>query len=101
MKIILAPQGFKGSMKAHEAAEAMLKGVKAFDSSIKCVALPIADGGAGTVRALVQATGGKLIKAQVQGPLGDKVTAAWGRSGDGTTAFVEVAAASGLSFAHA
>ncbi len=97
MKIVLAPQGFKGSLKAHEAAEAMLKGVKAFDSSIKCVALPIADGGAGTVRALVQATQGKLIKALAHGPLGDKMTATWGLSGDGKTAFIEVAAASGLS----
>jgi glycerate kinase len=96
MKIIIAPQSFKGSLKAHEAAEAMEKGIKAYNSNIKTVLLPVADGGAGTVRALVQATGGRLISANVQGPLGDIVTADWGISGDKSTAFIEVAAASGL-----
>lgn len=97
MKIIAAPQGFKGSMKAHEAADAMLRGVKAFDKDIEVVPLPIADGGAGTVRALVQATHGKLVTERVHGPLGEGMEAAWGLSGDGTTAFIEVAAASGLA----
>jgi glycerate 2-kinase len=97
MKIILAPQGFKNSLKAHEAAAAMAEGVKAVSKDIETMLLPIADGGAGTVRALVQATGGKLVVENVHGPLGDKITAAWGRSGDGVTAFIEVAAASGLS----
>jgi glycerate kinase len=97
MKIIIAPQSFKGSLKAHEAAAAMAEGVKAFDSSIETVLLPIADGGAGTVRALVQATNGKLISAIAHDPLGNKVAAAWGKSDDGVTAFIEVAAASGLA----
>jgi glycerate kinase len=97
MKIIIAPQGFKGSLKAHEAAEAMAKGVKAFDPGIETVSLPIADGGAGTVLALVSATKGRLIEEKVHGPLGEKLTAAWGRSRSGETAFIEVAAASGLS----
>jgi glycerate 2-kinase len=97
MKIVLAPQGFKGSLKAHEAALAMERGVKAFDRAIQTVVLPIADGGAGTVPALVRATNGKLIKEKVHGPLGEALTASWGRSGDGTTAFIEVAAASGLA----
>ena len=97
MKIIIAPQSFKGSLKAHEAAEAMSKGIKAFDSSIETVLLPIADGGAGTVRALVQATGGRIINSSVHGPLGENINAAWGLSGDSITAFIEVAAASGLS----
>ena len=97
MKIIIAPQGFKGSLTAHEATEAMAKGVKAFNPSIETVSLPIADGGAGTVRALVSATHGHLIEEKVHGPLGEKLTAAWGLSGDGTTAFIEVAAASGLA----
>jgi glycerate 2-kinase len=97
MKIVLAPQGFKNSLKAHEAAAAMAEGVKAVSKDIETVLLPIADGGAGTVRALVSATGGKLVEESVHGPLGDKMTAAWGLSGDSTTGFIEVAAASGLS----
>lgn len=97
MKIIIAPQSFKGSLKAHEAATAMGRGVKAADSTIETVLLPIADGGAGTVRALVQATGGKIISQSVHNPLGEKLTADWGISADGTTGFIEVAAASGLS----
>jgi glycerate kinase len=97
MKIIIAPQSFKGSLKAHEAAEAMGAGVKAYDSDIETVLLPIADGGAGTVRALVQATDGKLISTDVHGPLGDKVTADWGILGDSSGAVIEVAAASGLA----
>ncbi|MHB8104477.1 MAG: glycerate kinase [Dehalococcoidales bacterium] len=96
MKIIIAPQSFKGSLKAHEVAEAMREGVKACDSSIETVLLPIADGGAGTVRALVKSTGGKLISTDVHGPLGDKVTAVWGILGDKSSAVIEVAAASGL-----
>jgi glycerate kinase len=96
MKIVIAPQSFKGSLKAHEAAEAMGKGVKAYNGNIETVLLPIADGGAGTVRAMVQATGGRLIDTEVHGPLGDKVTATWGISGDMSSAVIEVAAASGL-----
>jgi len=96
MRIIIAPQSFKGSLKSYEAAEAMGKGVKSYDGSIETVLLPIADGGAGTVRALVEATGGKFLKANVHGPLGDTITATWGILGDKDTAVIEVAAASGL-----
>jgi len=96
MRIIIAPQSFKGSLKAFEAAEAMGKGVKSYDCSIEIVLLPIADGGAGTVRALVEATGGKFLKANVHGPLGGMVTSTWGILGDRDTAVIEVAAASGL-----
>jgi glycerate 2-kinase len=101
MKIIIAPQGFKGSLPAHEAAQAIEKGVKAFDKSITAVLLPVADGGAGTVRALVAAAKGKIVTSPAHGPLGDKVNADWGLSGDGKTAFIEVAAASGLSLVPA
>lgn len=97
MKIIIAPQSFKGSLKAHEAAEAMGKGVKAYDSSIETVLLPVADGGEGTVRALVKATGGKLLNTKVHGPMGDIVTAVWGLLGEKNSAAIEVAAASGLA----
>ncbi len=97
MKIIIAPQGFKGSMQAREAALAMERGVRAYDSQIETVVLPMADGGAGTVRALAAATKGRIIEEKVHGPLGEAISAGWGLSGDGQTAFIEVAAASGLA----
>jgi glycerate kinase len=97
MKIIIAPQSFKGSLTAREAAEAMGEGVKAYDGNIETVLLPMAEGGAGTVRAMVQATGGQLINTEVHGPLGEKVTATWGILGDMSSAVIEVAAASGLA----
>jgi glycerate kinase len=97
MKIIIAPQGFKGSLKAHEAAEAMAKGVKSARPDAEIVLLPISDGGEGTVLAMVTATGGKLISAKVSGPLGDIVEARWGVLGDKQTAVIEMAAASGLN----
>jgi glycerate kinase len=97
MKIIIAPQGFKGSLKAYEAAEAMAKGVKAARPDAEVVLLPVSDGGEGTLRAMVTATGGKLISAKVSGPLGDIVEASWGMLGDKTTAVIEMAAASGLN----
>jgi glycerate kinase len=97
MKIIIAPQAFKGSLDSHRAALAMEKGVKAANRDIETVLLPMADGGAGTVRAMVEATGGRLISTAVKGPLGDKVAATWGILGDGGTAVIEMAAASGLA----
>jgi glycerate kinase len=96
MKIIITPQSFKGSLKAYQVAEAMREGVKAYGSDIETVLLPMADGGAGTVRALIQATGGRLMGTNVHGPLGDIVTATWGILKDTRCAVIEMAAASGL-----
>ncbi|MFA5309951.1 MAG: glycerate kinase [Dehalococcoidales bacterium] len=97
MKIIIAPQSFKGSLQSHEAAAAMAQGVRDFNKNIATVLLPIADGGSGTVRALVQATGGVIVTAPAHDPLGNSITAAWGRLGDKRSAVIEVAAASGLA----
>jgi glycerate kinase len=97
MKILIAPQGFKGSLKSHEAAGAMAGGVKSARPDAEVVILPISDGGEGTVRAMVAATGGRLYSANVTGPLGDEVEADWGILGDNATAVIEMAAASGLN----
>ena len=97
MKIIIAPQAFKGSLKAHEAAEAMSEGVKSVIDDVEIVSLPLADGGEGTVKAMVEATKGRLSVTEVHGPLGEMVTATWGILGDGNTAVIEMAAASGLN----
>ena len=97
MKIIIAPQAFKGSLKAHEAAEAMAEGVKSAINNSEIVLLPLADGGEGTVKAMVEATKGRLSATEVHGPLGEMVNANWGVLGGGKTAVIEMAAASGLN----
>ncbi len=96
MRIIVAPDSFKGSVSALGVAEAMERGIHAVFPDAEVLKVPIADGGEGTVEALVAATGGRLLHTEVRGPLGDPVRAHWGISGDGATAFLEMAAASGL-----
>ncbi len=97
MKIIIAPQAFKGSLKSHEVAAAIAEGVKAAMPDSRTILLPLADGGEGTVRAMVEATGGRIATTKVHGPVGDMVKAGWGILGDGKTAVIEMAAASGLN----
>ena len=97
MKIVIAPQSFKGSLSARDVADAMAGGIQRVLSDVGLVLLPMADGGEGTVDALVSTTGGTFRYNEVAGPLGEKVTAGWGILGDGTTAVIEMAAASGLT----
>ncbi len=96
MRIIVAPDSYKGSVSALGVAEAMERGIHAVFPGAQVIKVPIADGGEGTVEALVAATGGRLLHAEVRGPLGEPVQAHWGTSGDGATAFLEMASASGL-----
>jgi glycerate kinase len=96
MRIIVAPDSYKGSVSALGVAEAMARGIHAVLPEAEVIQVPIADGGEGTVEALVAATAGRLMHAEVRGPLGESVRAHWGVSGDGTTAFIEMASASGL-----
>jgi glycerate kinase len=96
MRIIVAPDSYKGSVSALGVAEAMERGIHAVFPEAEVLKVPIADGGEGTVEALVAATGGHLLHTEVRGPLGVPVQAHWGISGDGTTAFLEMASASGL-----
>ncbi|MDQ0428717.1 glycerate kinase [Planomicrobium stackebrandtii] len=97
MKILIAPDSFKGSMTAVEAAEAMAEGVQGAFPQSTVVKMPIADGGEGTMAALVSATGGKMVEAVVEDPLGRKITASYGVLGDQKTCVVELAEASGLT----
>ena len=97
MKVVIAPQAFKGNLTAKEAAQAIARGVTQADPTIQCVLAPVADGGDGTVDVLVGATGGRIFTAQVTGPLGEEVTAQWGVTGDGKTAVIEMALVSGLA----
>lgn len=96
MRIIVAPDSYKGSVSALGVAEAIERGIHAVFPEAEVQKVPIADGGEGTVEALVAATGGRLEHTEVPGPLGEPVTAAWGVLGDGQTAVIEMAAASGL-----
>jgi len=97
MKVAIAPDSFKGSMTALEAAKCIERGLKRALFGVTCRTIPMADGGEGTVRAIVDATAGRLIWRTVQDPLGRKIRSTFGISGDGTTAIIEMAAASGLA----
>lgn len=96
MKIVIAPDSFKESLSALEAANAIESGFKEIFPDAEYKKLPMADGGEGTVQSLVDATGGRIIEKVVTGPLGDPVQAFFGLLGDGQTAVIEMAAASGL-----
>ncbi|HET8569532.1 MAG TPA: glycerate kinase [Candidatus Limnocylindria bacterium] len=96
MRVLIAPQSFKGSLDAVAVAAAIARGIRAVWRDAECDELPLADGGEGTVRALVRATGGELRRTRVHDPLGREIDAEWGLLGDRRTAVVEMAAASGL-----
>ncbi|MEC1067919.1 glycerate kinase [Priestia megaterium] len=96
MKIVIAPDSFKESLTALRVCEAVEKGIKAHFPNAKISKVPMADGGEGTVQSLVDATGGEIIQTRVTGPLGKAVEAFYGILGDGKTAVIEMAAASGL-----
>jgi len=96
MNVIVAPDSFKGSLTALEAADAIVQGVRDVFPDAEIVAIPLADGGEGTVEALVRATEGKILKATVTGPMGDPTEAHFGLLGDDVTGVVEMAQAAGL-----
>lgn len=96
MKIIIAPDSFKGSLNAIGVAAAIDKGIKKAFGDAETVLLPIGDGGEGTMETLVAATGGKVKKITVTGPLNNAVEAAYGILGDEKTCVIEMASASGL-----
>jgi len=96
MRIVVAPDSYKGSASAVNVANAMEEGILSIFPDAEVIKVPIADGGEGTIEALLVATGGQLIEEKVIGPLGDSVQACFGILGDGETAVIEMAAASGL-----
>ncbi len=101
MKIVIAPDSFKESLSSEAVAEAIGRGFASIFPDAEQVLLPVADGGEGTTEALVAATAGQLFKQSATGPLGGMVEAFWGLLGDGKTAVVETAAASGLDLISA
>ncbi len=97
MKVVCAPDSFKGAVSASQAAAAMASGVRDVLPAADVVEAPIADGGEGTVEAMLQASGGEQRVATVRGPLGQSVEARWGLIHEGRTAVIELAAAAGLT----
>ncbi|MEI9483941.1 glycerate kinase [Enterobacter cancerogenus] len=96
MKIVIAPDSYKESLSALEVATAIENGFRGIFPTAEYVKLPVADGGEGTVEAMVAATGGRIVPVDVTGPLGERVDGFYGLSGDEQSAFIEMAAASGL-----
>ncbi|GAB3313902.1 glycerate 3-kinase [Larkinella ripae] len=100
MKILLAPDKFKGSLTAREVCDAMTEGIRLAYPEADIVALPMADGGEGTAEVLTLATGGRWVSIPVLDPLGRTVQASYGFSADHQTAFIEMSQASGLRLLH-
>ncbi|MDK2877430.1 MAG: glycerate 2-kinase [Thermoanaerobacteraceae bacterium] len=96
MRIVIAPDSFKGSLSSKEVADAIELGVRKVLPDVDIVKIPIADGGEGTVQTLVAAMGGEIIKTQVIGPLGETIESYFGVLNDKKTAIIEMANASGL-----
>lgn len=98
MKVLIAPDSFKGGLTAKQAADAIEVGVLRAMPQAECVKVPMADGGEGTVSSLVEANHGELRHAEVTGPLGKPVKATYGLLDNGQTAVIEMAQASGLQY---
>lgn len=96
MKVVIAPDSFKESLTAKQVCDSIQTGLARVWHDAKFVAIPVADGGEGTVQSLVDAIQGRLVEVKVMGPQGKRVEAFYGMLGDKQTAVIEMAAASGL-----
>ena len=96
MKVVAAIDSFKGSMTSLEVAAAFEKGVKKVYKDAEFIKIPLADGGEGTVKALIDNLDGKMVNIKVKDPLMRDIDSFYGICGDGKTAVIEMAAASGL-----
>jgi glycerate kinase len=95
MRIVVAPQEYKGTLTAREAAEAIANGARRALPEAEIDLAPVSDGGPGLVDAILSATDGRVMRSQVTDPIGREIQAEWGLLDDGT-AVMEMAAASGL-----
>lgn len=96
MKIVIAPDSFKDSLSAEKVADAIAAGLADVMPHAQLIKCPMADGGEGTVEAIIAAGNGQLRRNHVQGPLGAPIEAHWGWLPDSHTAIIEMAEASGL-----
>tara|TARA_B100001750_G_scaffold241513_1_gene253052 strand:- start:697 stop:1830 length:1134 start_codon:yes stop_codon:yes gene_type:complete len=97
MKILIAPQSYKGSISAIKVAEAIKEGALNIFPSIESLIIPVADGGDGTLETLVESTSGIIHNSNATGPLGNSIPIIWGTLGDSKTAIIEMARISGLA----
>ena len=97
MKIVTAIDSFKGSMTSMEAGQAAAEGIQRVDVDAEVIVRPLADGGEGTVEALVSGMNGTLQKVQVTGPLGEPVICEYGIIESTKTAVIEMAGAAGIT----
>ncbi len=96
MNILIAPDSFKDCLSARQVAEAIKRGIERILPDATFQIAPMADGGEGTVQSIVDATGGQLVHLQVKDPLMREITSFYGITGDGSTAVIEMASASGI-----
>tara|TARA_Y100000996_G_scaffold47539_1_gene32698 strand:+ start:59 stop:1195 length:1137 start_codon:yes stop_codon:yes gene_type:complete len=96
-KILLSPQEFKESLSGYEVASAMKDGILRVDPLVNIEISPVADGGDGTLKTMVDVTNGNIVEETVENPLGDQIQAEWGKLGTSQTAVIEMARASGLA----
>lgn len=96
MKIVIAPDSFKGSLSSLQAALAIKRGVTRAAPKSEIIIVPAADGGEGTLDSLLASVGGHRFVSKVAGPMGEYVTAEYGVIDGGDTCIIEMAAASGL-----
>lgn len=96
MRVVVAPDSFKGSISARDLCAAARRGIHAVDPEIEVIELPLADGGEGTVENMVYSTKGQTRLVQVNDPLGRPIRAVYGILGDDATVIIEMAQASGL-----
>jgi len=101
MKIVIAPDSFKETLSAFEVASAIESGFQNVFPEAEIIKIPIADGGEGTVDAMVRATNGSFEFSEVEGPMGDITRAKWGMLGKSKTAVIEIAEACGLHLVSA
>ena len=97
MKVLIAPQSYKGSISAIKVAEAIKEGALNIFPSIESLIIPVADGGDGTLETLVESTSGTIHNSNATGPLGNSIPVIWGTLGDNKTAIIEMARISGLA----
>ncbi|MFA7231819.1 MAG: glycerate kinase [Victivallaceae bacterium] len=96
MKIIIAPDSFKGCLRSHEVCNLLEDGLKVALPEVRIIKVPLADGGEGTVEAVVFSTGGRFEELEVHDPLGRCINAKYGIAGNSSTAVIEMASASGI-----
>ena len=97
MYILVAPDKFRGSLEASEVCRSVEEGIRLAYPDAEIISIPLADGGEGTTRILTEQSNGHFVTALVHDPFGRVIKAEYGLSEDRSTAFIEMAAASGLA----